>query len=39
VGKMEDFLQDTAVPDPPVQDAEFWQRYELEQVGRSPFEG
>jgi quercetin dioxygenase-like cupin family protein len=37
-GKMEEFLRDTAVPHPPVQDAEFWRRYEMELVGPSPFE-
>ncbi len=36
-GKMEEFLRDTAVPNPPVQDAEFWRRYEMELVGPSPF--
>jgi quercetin dioxygenase-like cupin family protein len=36
-GKMEEFLRDTAVPHPPVQDAEFWRRYEMELVGPSPF--
>jgi quercetin dioxygenase-like cupin family protein len=38
-GKMEEFLRDTAVPHPPVQDAEFFRRYEMELVGPSPFEG
>jgi quercetin dioxygenase-like cupin family protein len=37
-GKMEQFLRDTAVPNPPVQDAEFFRRYEMELVGPSPFE-
>jgi mannose-6-phosphate isomerase-like protein (cupin superfamily) len=32
-GKMEDFLRATAIPNPPVQDAEFFRRYELELVG------
>lgn len=36
-GRMEQFLRDTAVPNPPVQDAAFWQRYEMELVGPSPF--
>ncbi|WP_348263823.1 cupin domain-containing protein [Telmatobacter sp. DSM 110680] len=36
-GKMEDFLRDTAVPNPPVQDAEFFRRYGMELVGPSPF--
>ena len=36
-GKMEEFLRDTAVPNPPVQDAEFFRRYEMELVGPSPF--
>jgi quercetin dioxygenase-like cupin family protein len=38
-GRMEQFLRDTAVPDPPVQDAAFWRRYEIELVGPSPFAG
>jgi quercetin dioxygenase-like cupin family protein len=38
-GKMEEFLRDTAVPNPPVQDAGFWRRYEMELVGPSPFAG
>lgn len=36
-GMMEQFLRETAVPNPPVQDARFWLRYELELVGPSPF--
>jgi hypothetical protein len=27
-------LRDKAVPNPPVQDAEFWHRYEMELMGR-----
>jgi quercetin dioxygenase-like cupin family protein len=37
-GKMEEFLRDTAVPNPPVQDAAFFRRYEMELVGPSPFQ-
>ena len=37
-GKMEQFLRDTAIPNPPLQDAAFFQRYEMELVGPSPFE-
>jgi mannose-6-phosphate isomerase-like protein (cupin superfamily) len=36
-GKMEEFLRDTAVPNPPVQDAAFWRKYGMELVGPSPF--
>jgi mannose-6-phosphate isomerase-like protein (cupin superfamily) len=32
-GKMEEFLRVTAVPNPPVQDAAFFRRYEMELVG------
>ncbi|WP_263351845.1 cupin domain-containing protein [Acidicapsa acidisoli] len=32
-GKMEDFLRATAIPNPPVQDAAFFRRYEMELVG------
>ncbi len=38
-GKMEEFLRDTAVPNPPVQDAAFFRRYEMDLVGPSPFAG
>ena len=38
-GKMGQFLRDTAVPNPPVQDAAFWRRYEKELVGPSPLAG
>ncbi|HEY2470094.1 MAG TPA: cupin domain-containing protein [Terracidiphilus sp.] len=38
-GKMEQFLRDTAVPNPPTQDAAFWRRYEVELLGPSPFAG
>jgi quercetin dioxygenase-like cupin family protein len=38
-GKMEQFLRDTAVPNPPTEDAAFWRRYEIELVGPSPFKG
>jgi len=37
-GRMEEFLRDTAVPNPPVQDAAFFRRYEMELVGPSPFQ-
>ena len=37
-GKMEEFLRDTAVPNPPVQDETFFRRYEMELVGPSPFQ-
>ena len=36
-GKMEQFFRDTAIPNPPTQDAEFFSRYEMEIVGQSPF--
>jgi mannose-6-phosphate isomerase-like protein (cupin superfamily) len=32
-GKMEEFLRITAVPNPPVQDAAFFRRYEMELLG------
>ncbi|HXR39244.1 MAG TPA: cupin domain-containing protein [Terracidiphilus sp.] len=32
-GKMEEFLRATAVPNPPVQDAAFFRRYEMELIG------
>ena len=32
-GKMEDFLRVTSVPNPPVQDAAFFRRYEMELIG------
>jgi quercetin dioxygenase-like cupin family protein len=35
-GKMEEFLRVTAVPNPPVQDAAFFRRYEMELIGPSP---
>jgi quercetin dioxygenase-like cupin family protein len=35
-GKMEEFLRATAIPNPPVQDAAFFRRYEMELVGPSP---
>lgn len=35
-GKMEEFLRITAVPNPPVQDAAFFRRYEMELIGPSP---
>lgn len=35
-GKMEEFLRATAVPNPPVQDAAFFRRYEMELIGPSP---
>jgi len=35
-GKMEEFLRVTAVPSPPVQDAAFFRRYDMELVGPSP---
>lgn len=36
-GKMEQFFRDTAIPSPPVQDAAFFRRYDIELVGPSPF--
>ena len=36
-GKMEQFFRDTAVPNPPVQDAAFFRKYEMELIGPSPF--
>ncbi len=38
-GKMEEFLRVTAVPNPPVQDAVFFRRYEMELVGPPLFGG
>lgn len=35
-GKMEEFLRITAVPNPPVQDAAFFRRYDMELIGPSP---
>jgi len=32
-GKMEEFLRATAIPNPPVQDAAFFRRYEMELMG------
>ncbi|MDE3186208.1 MAG: cupin domain-containing protein [Acidobacteriota bacterium] len=32
-GKMEQFFRDTAIPNPPMQDAAFFRRYEVELVG------
>lgn len=36
-GKMEQFFRDTAIPNPPKQDAGFHRKYDLELVGPSPF--
>jgi len=36
-GEMEQFLRDTAIPDPPNQDAAFFRRYGMELLGPSPF--
>jgi quercetin dioxygenase-like cupin family protein len=36
-GKMEQFLRDTAIPNPPIENAAFWRRYDIELVGQSPF--
>jgi len=36
-GKMEQFLRDTAIPNPPTEDAAFWRKYDVELVGSSPF--
>lgn len=38
-GKMEEFLRATAIPNPPIQDAEFFRRYDMELVGPSPLPG
>ena len=35
-GKMEEFLRATGVPNPPVQDAAFFRRYDMELIGPSP---
>ena len=37
-GRMEQFFRDTAIHNPPVQDAAFFRRYEMELVGPSPFD-
>jgi mannose-6-phosphate isomerase-like protein (cupin superfamily) len=37
-GKMEEFLRITAVPNPPVQDAAFFRRYDMELIGPSPLQ-
>jgi quercetin dioxygenase-like cupin family protein len=36
-GKMEQFFRATAIPNPPVQDAAFFRKYEMELIGPSPF--
>lgn len=36
-GKMEQFFRATAIPNPPIQDAAFFSRYEMQLVGPSPF--
>ena len=36
-GKMEQFLRDTAIPNPPTEDAAFWRKYDVELIGPSPF--
>ncbi len=36
-GKMEEFLRVTGVPNPPLQDAAFFRRYDMELLGPSPF--
>lgn len=36
-GKMEQFFRNTAIPNPPVQDAAFFRKYEMELIGPSPF--
>jgi mannose-6-phosphate isomerase-like protein (cupin superfamily) len=36
-GKMEQFLRDTAIPNPPAEDAAFYRRYDMEYLGPSPF--
>jgi len=36
-GKMEEFLRVTGVPNPPVQDAAFFSRYDMGLIGPSPF--
>ncbi|MFZ0747056.1 MAG: cupin domain-containing protein [Terracidiphilus sp.] len=35
--KMEQFFRDTAIPNPPNQDAAFFSRYEMKLLGPSPF--
>jgi quercetin dioxygenase-like cupin family protein len=37
-GKMEEFFRATAIPNPPIQDAAFFRRYEMKLIGPSPFE-
>jgi hypothetical protein len=32
-GKMEQFFRDTAIPDPPKEDAAFFRRYDMELAG------
>jgi hypothetical protein len=32
-GKMEQFFRDTAIPNPPVEDAAFFRRYDMQLVG------
>lgn len=36
-GKMEQYFRDTAIPNPPVQDAAFFRKYDMELIGPSPF--
>ncbi len=38
-GRMEEFLRATAIPNPPLQDAAFFRRYEMELIGPSPLLG
>ena len=35
-GKMEQFFRDTAISNPPVQDAAFFRKYDIELIGLSP---
>ena len=37
-GKMEEFMRATAIPNPPVQDAAFFSRYDMKLLGPSPFD-
>jgi quercetin dioxygenase-like cupin family protein len=37
-GKMEQYFRDTAIPNPPNQDAAFFRRYGMELIGPSPFD-
>ena len=37
-GKMEQYFRDTAIPNPPIQDAAFFRRYGMELIGPSPFD-